>query len=68
MEVTGRLLIEGGMTKLPEAMGLLPVMVMVFPLVEYNNSAFREDGWMSSSARIHALELWSFGALEIGEN
>ena len=31
-----------GMTKMPEANGLEPVMVMVFPEVEYNNSAFRE--------------------------
>ena len=42
MEVTGRLLIVAGMTKLPEASGLEPVMVMVFALVEYNNSAFSE--------------------------
>ena len=30
MEVTGRLLIVFGMTKLPEACGLEPVMVIVF--------------------------------------
>ena len=42
MEVTGRLLMVFGMTKLPEACGLEPVMVMVFLEVEYNNSAHRE--------------------------
>ena len=30
MEVTGRLLIVDGMTKEPEALGLEPLMVMVF--------------------------------------
>ena len=44
ISVTGRLLIVAGITKSPVALGLLSVMVMVFPLVEYNNSAFSEDG------------------------
>ncbi len=42
MEVTGRLLILFGMTKEPEACGLEPVMVMLFPLVMYDNSAYRK--------------------------
>ena len=36
--MTGRLLIVAGMSKEPEAFGLEPVMVMVFPSVSYNNS------------------------------
>ncbi len=36
--VTGRLLIVAGISKEPEAFGLEPVMVMVFPSVSYNNS------------------------------
>ena len=39
MAVTGRVSIVDGMTKAPEALGLLPMMVIVFPLVEYNNAA-----------------------------
>jgi len=58
MEVTGRFLIVAGITKSPVALGLLPVMVMVFPEVEYNNSAFRDAGRMSSSSRIHPLDVW----------
>lgn len=42
MEVTRRLLILFGMTKEPETCGLEPVMVMLFPLVMYDNSAYRE--------------------------
>ena len=42
MEVTGRLLILFGMTKEPEACGLEPVMVMLFPLVMYDNCAYTE--------------------------
>ena len=40
--VTGRLLIVAGITKSPVALGLEPVMVMVFPSLENNNSAFSE--------------------------
>ena len=60
MEVTGRLLMVDGMTKLPEAFGLEPVMVMVFWEVENNNSAFRDAGRMSSSARIPRVAILSF--------
>ena len=59
MDLTARLLIVAGIHKSPVAWGLLPVMVMVFPEVEYNNSAFRDAGRMSSSSsRIHPLDLW----------
>ena len=37
MEVTGRLSIVAGITKAPLAWGLLPVMVIVLTLDEYNN-------------------------------
>ena len=39
MAVTGRVSIVDGMTKAPEALGLLPVMVIVLPLDENNNAA-----------------------------
>ena len=51
MEVTSRLLIMAGITKSPVALGLLPVMVIVFLEVEYTNSAFSDAGRMSSSAK-----------------
>ena len=38
MDLTARLLIVDGITKSPVALGLLPVMVMVFPSLSYNNS------------------------------
>ena len=41
MEVTGRPLIVFGMTKAPESWSE-PVMVMVFPSMRHNNSAYRE--------------------------
>ena len=44
---------------MPEAFGLEPVMVMVFPEVEYNNSAFREAEEKRRRARRQAEEfLW----------
>ena len=51
MDLTGRLLIVAGISKSPVALGLLPVMVMVFLEVEYTNSAFSDAGRMSSSAK-----------------
>ena len=55
MEVTGRLLIVDGMTKLPEAFGLEPVIVMAVPLLENNNAALEVAVNVSSSARAHAV-------------
>jgi hypothetical protein len=42
MDLTGKPPIVSGMTKLPEAFGLEPVMLMVFPMVWYDNSADRK--------------------------
>ena len=60
MEVTGRLSIVDGIVKEPVVDSMpMPVMVMVFPVVEYDSSAFRDAGRMSSnSSRIHPLDLW----------
>ena len=50
-----------GMSKEPEAFGLEPVMVMVFPEVEYNNSAFREAEEKRRRARRQAEEFLGKG-------
>ena len=56
MEVTGRLLIVFGMTKLPEACGMEPVMVMLFPMIWYENSANREVEEKRRRERRQAVE------------
>ena len=56
MEVTGRLLIVFGMIKAPEALGEEPVMVIVFPLVTYDNSAYREVEEKRRRERRQAVE------------
>ena len=50
-----------GMTKMPEANGMEPVMVMVFPEVKYNNSAFREAEEKRRRARRQAEEFLGKG-------
>ena len=55
-----------GMTKLPEAFGLEPVMVMAVPVLVNNNSALEVAVNVSSSARAHALKFFN-SRLTVGE-
>ncbi len=60
MEVTGRPLIALGMTKVPVALGLLPVIVMEFALVEYNNAACSVAGRLRSSTKARTMTTIAF--------
>ena len=50
-----------GMTKLPEALGEEPVMVILFPLVMYDNSAYREVEEKRRRERRQAVEFRGMG-------
>ena len=66
MEVTGRPLIALGMTKVPVALGLLPVIVMAVPSLVNNNSALEVAVNVSSTARAQALKFFN-SRLTVGE-